>query len=59
MTMGRYNAATAIAVIAAKANEIRSAGGYLRAMAERARQGELHLGKSVYGLAERQRQQQT
>jgi replication initiation protein RepC len=59
MTMGRYNAAVAIAVIAAKANEIRSAGGYLRAMTERARQGSLHLGKSVYGLAERQRQQQT
>jgi replication initiation protein RepC len=57
MTMGRYNAATAIAVIAAKANEISSAGGYLRAMTERARQGSLHLGKSVYGLAEKQRQQ--
>ena len=58
MTMGRYNAAAAIAVIAAKSAEIRSAGGYLRAMTERARQGELHLPKSVYGLAERQRQQQ-
>ena len=58
MTMGRYNAAAAIAVIAAKSAEIRSAGGYLRALTERARQGELHLGKSFYGLAERQRQQQ-
>jgi replication initiation protein RepC len=58
MTMGRYNAAAAIAVIAAKSAEIRSASGYLRALTERARQGELHLGKSFYGLAERQRQQQ-
>jgi replication initiation protein RepC len=56
-TMGRYNAAAAIAVIAAKSTEIRSTGGYLRALTERARQGELHLGKSFYGLAERQRQQ--
>lgn len=54
-TMGRYAAATAIAVIAAKAAEIRSAGGYLRAMTARAREGELHLARSVYGLAERQR----
>lgn len=53
--MGRYAAACAVAVIAAKASEIRSAGGYLRAMTERARQGELHLGKSLYGLAERRR----
>ena len=59
ITMGRYNAAAAIAVIAAKANEIRSAGGYLRAMTERARQGNLHLARSIYGLAEKQRQQET
>ncbi len=58
MTMGRCNAATAVAVIAAKAAEIRSAGGYLRALTARARQGNLHLARSVYGLAERQRQQQ-
>lgn len=57
-TMGRYAAATAIAVIAAKAAEIRSAGGYLRAMTARAREGELHLARSVYGLAERQRMAQ-
>jgi replication initiation protein RepC len=58
-TMGRYNAAAAIAVIAAKSAEIRSAGGYLRAMTERAREGTLHLDKSFYGLAEKQRQRLT
>lgn len=57
--MGRYTAAAAVAVIAAKSAEIRSAGGYLRAMTERAREGELHLGKSFYGLVERQRQKLT
>lgn len=54
-TMGRTAAAAAIAVIAAKSGEIRSAGGYLRAMTERARDGSLHLSRSFYGLAERQR----
>jgi replication initiation protein RepC len=58
-TMGRYTAATAVAVIAAKSQEIGSAGGYLRAMTARARASELHLDKSLYGLAERQRQQET
>ncbi len=57
--MGRYAAAAAVAVIAAKSAEIRSAGGYLRAMTDRARSGDLHLSKSFYGLAERQRQQLT
>ena len=47
-------AATAVAVIAAKSEQIHSAGGYLRAMTEHARQGELHLARSVYGLAEKQ-----
>jgi replication initiation protein RepC len=41
--MGRYQAATAIAVIAAKGETIRSPGGYLRGMIGRARDGELHL----------------
>ena len=54
-TMGRTAAAAAIAVIAAKSGEIRSAGGYLRAMTERSREGTLHLSRSFYGLAERQR----
>lgn len=51
--MGRTAAATAIAIIAAKAQEIHSAGAYLRAMSRRARQGDLHLSNSLYGLAER------
>ena len=54
-TMGRTATAAAIAVIAAKSEDIGSAGGYLRAMTQRAREGTLHLSKSFYGLAERQR----
>ena len=50
--MGRYEAAGAVAVISAKGSGIRSPGGYLRGMTERARDGELHLGKSFYGLLE-------
>jgi replication initiation protein RepC len=53
-TMGRTAAAAAIAVIAAKSEEIGSAGGYLRGMTQRAREGTLHLSRSFYGLAERQ-----
>jgi replication initiation protein RepC len=51
-TLGRYQAATAVAVIAAKRNCIRSPGGYLRGMIARGRDGELHLLRSLYGLAE-------
>lgn len=47
-TMGREGTAVAIAIIAAKAGEIRSPGGYLRGMIERARAGTLRLGPSVY-----------
>jgi replication initiation protein RepC len=54
-TMGRTSAAAAIAVIAAKSEEIGSAGGYFRAMIQRAREGTLHLSKSFHGLAKRQR----
>jgi replication initiation protein RepC len=54
-TMGRTTAAAAIAVIAAKSEEIGSAGGYLQGMTQRAREGTLYLSKSFYGLAERQR----
>ena len=54
-TMGRTAAAAAIAVIAAKSEDIGSAGGYLRGMTQRAREGTLRLSKSFYGLAERQR----
>jgi replication initiation protein RepC len=53
--MGRYQAATAVAVIAAKGKTIRSPGGYLRGMIGRARNGELHLSNSLWGLARRER----
>jgi hypothetical protein len=53
--MGRYQAATAVAVIAAKRESIRSPGGYLRGMIGRARDGELRLGNSLWGLARRSR----
>jgi replication initiation protein RepC len=49
--MGRYQAATAVAVIAAKRETIRSPGGYLRGMISRAQNGELHLSNSLWGLA--------
>jgi replication initiation protein RepC len=52
--MGRYQAATAVAVIAAKGETIRSPGGYLRGMIGRARAGELHLSNSLWGLARRE-----
>ena len=53
--MGRYQAATAVAVIAAKRQTIRSPGGYLRGMIDRAQKGELHLSNSLWGLARRDR----
>jgi replication initiation protein RepC len=53
--MGRYQAATAVALIAAKRETIRSPGGYLRGMIGRAQNGELHLGNSLWGLARRER----
>ena len=53
--MGRYQAATAVAVIAAKREAIRSPGGYFRGMIGRAQNGELHLSKSLWGLARRER----
>jgi replication initiation protein RepC len=58
-TMGRTTAAAAVAVIAAKSEEIDSAGGYLRGMTRRAREGTLHLSRSFYGLAERQQRMLT
>ena len=54
--IGRYQAATAVAVIAAKRDSIRSPGGYLRGMIARGRDGELHLLRSLHGLAERRRE---
>src|SRR5512132_1445614 len=53
--MGRYQAATAVAVIAAKRQTIRSPGGYLRGMIGRAQNGELHLSTRLWGLARRDR----
>lgn len=58
-TLGRYQAATAVAVIAAKRDAIRSPGGYLRGMTARGRDGELYLLRSLHGLAERGRQTAT
>src|SRR5512132_2097652 len=58
-TMGRYQAATAVAVIAAKGEAIHSPGGYLRGIIDRARNGELHLSNSLWGLARRGRSPRT
>ena len=52
-TMGRYQAATAVAVIAAKRETIRSPGGYLRGMIGRAQNGELHLSNSLCATGSR------
>jgi replication initiation protein RepC len=57
--MGRYQAATAVAVIAAKRESIHSPGGYLRGMIGRAQTGELHLANSLWGLARRERPRET
>jgi replication initiation protein RepC len=57
--MGRYQAAIAIALIAAKGETIHSPGGYLRGMTGRARNGELHLSNSFWGLARRDRSRGT
>ena len=54
-SLGRNRAAIAVATILARwrAGEVKSAGGYLRAMCERERTGDLHLLPSLYGLKER------
>jgi replication initiation protein RepC len=57
--MGRYQAATAVAVIAAKRETIRSPGGYLRGMISRAQNSELRLSNSLWGLAQRERSPRT
>ena len=53
--MGQQAAAVAIALTFEKYTraEISSPGGYLRAMTDRAASGELHLNRSVFGLAAR------
>lgn len=54
-TLGRNRAAIAVATVLARwrSGEVKSAGGYLRAMCERERTGDLHLLPSLYGLKER------
>lgn len=51
----RAQAAVAVAMTLEKYDrqEVNSPGGYLRAMTDRARAGELHLARSVFGLAAR------
>ncbi|WP_114217231.1 plasmid replication protein RepC [Ochrobactrum sp. 3-3] len=53
--MGEQAAAIAIAITLQKFDEqeVKSPGGYLRAMTERAAAGKLHLARSVFGLAAR------
>ncbi len=52
--MGREGAATSVAVIAARKEEIVNPGGYLRGMTWKAEQGELNLGPSIYKLRDQQ-----
>ncbi len=53
--MGEHRAAVAIAITLQKFDrqEVSSPNGYLRAMTERAGAGELHLSRSIFGLAAR------
>jgi replication initiation protein RepC len=52
MTMGREQAAIALALVSAKpAEHFRSSpGGYFHAMVERARTGALHLERTIWGM---------
>jgi Replication protein C C-terminal region./Replication protein C N-terminal domain. len=52
-TLGRNDAAAAVAIIAARGDEITSPVGYLRGMTGKARAGRLNLMGSLWGLAER------
>lgn len=58
-SMGRFAAAVAVLIIDRNQthpeNPIRSPGGALRAMTARARRGELHLHKSLFGIMDRDR----
>ncbi len=51
--MGEQQAAVAVTLEKYDRQEVNSPGGYLRAMTDRARAGELHLARSVFGLAAR------
>lgn len=58
LTIGRVPAAVAVAVIDRNTgridwNTVENPGGYLRAMVGRAREGQLDLGKSVFGILAR------
>jgi replication initiation protein RepC len=55
ISMGRWPAAVAVAVIAARyeAGEVRSPGGLLRKMIDLHDRGELRMDRSLYGLADR------
>lgn len=55
MVLGRPQAAVAVAVITARHSrgDVKSAGGFLRALVERHRVGTLHLDRTLYGLTKR------
>ena len=52
VTMGREQAAIAVAIVSAKpAEHFRSTpGGYFHGMVAKAKAGELHLGRTIWGL---------
>lgn len=55
-TMGVAAASTAVAIVMAKRGEIKKPGGYFRGMVSKAREGQLNLGPTVYGLLEKARE---
>lgn len=54
--LGRYGAAVAVAIVAAKRDGIDKPDRYLRSMAYRAQQGELRLHQSVWGILQARRE---
>lgn len=52
-TLGREQSAILVAIVLAKRNEIRSKGGYFRGMVRKAKNGELHIGPSLYAIRDR------
>lgn len=58
LTMGRKGTAAAVAMILARSEDgdiRKSAGGYLRALTDRAMTGDLNLAPSLYGLQDREK----
>ena len=51
-TLGLRAAAVCVLIIDARYEEIRSPGGFLRALIDKAKNGQLALHKSVFGLME-------